>query len=134
MVSVKSNGAGDATPPVPNVDYGRFGNGPASPAFSVGSTFLNSANAATQAKPQIVRVGSTKSKQESVKSVSRDSNAITIIDDTPPMEQGPFSDKQAVRQQSRSSLGAVAEEGNDGLDRKKKETTPFGDENEVKEK
>jgi len=131
VVSVKSNGAGDVTPPVPNVDYGRFGNGPASPAFSVGSTFLNSASAATQVKPQIVRVGSNRSKQDSVKSMSRDSNAITIIDDTPTIEQGPFGDRQAVRQQSRSDLGAVAEEGNDGQDRKK-ETTPFGDENEVK--
>lgn len=125
VVSVK--GAGELTPPVPNVDYNKFGNGPASPAFSVGSTFLNSASAATSMKPQVVRVV-TNPKKDSIQSQPRDSGAITIIDDTPSIEQGPFSDKH-------NTLGAVVEEtleqGAGGQDRKK-ETTPFGDENEVK--
>lgn len=149
VVSVKSNGAGgELTPPVPNVDYGRYGNGPASPAFSVGSTFLNSASAATatQVKPQVVRVvsnpkkDSIQSQEEAVESrslLTRDSNATTIIDDTPTIEQGPFGDKQAVRHQSGSTLGPLIEEpskasSSNAKDRKG-ENTPFGDENEVKE-
>ncbi len=149
VVSVKSNGtsnSGETTPPVPSVDYGKFGknlNGPPSPAFSVGSTFLSSANTATatQLRPQVVRVISTP-KKESLPSATveddskgsllpRDSNAITIIDDTPAVEQGPFSDPP-VRSPSSSSLSAVIEEAT----RKqlaKKNNTPFGDENEVKD-
>lgn len=59
MVSVKSvgNGSGGSTPPVPSIDFEKFGNGrPKSGAstFSVGSTFLNTA---TQARAQVVKVG-----------------------------------------------------------------------------
>jgi hypothetical protein len=102
VVSVRSNGAGsgELTPPVPNVDYSKYSvAGPPSPAFSVGSTFLNSAtaSAATQVRPQVVRVttgsrktsSSTNSQDGGHRSpLSRDSNAITIIDDTPTIEQG----------------------------------------------
>lgn len=154
VVSVKSNGngsGGELTPPVPSVDYGKYGiNGPPSPAFSVGSTFLNSASAATQMKPQVVRVASGPKKNVSQDAASdadatprqspllRDSNAITIIADTPNVEQGPFSDPPS-RQQSNSSLSAVIEEAErkaasiQGSDRSNKDGTPFGDEHEVKE-
>lgn len=157
VVSVKSNGGGspgELTPPVPSVDYGRYGvNGPpASPAFSVGSTFLNNASAATatQVRPQVVRVTSGQ-KKDSIQSedeldshrslIPRDSNAITIIDDTPTVEQGPFSDRQAVRRQkSEGSLSAVVEDATkkaqgDGKNKQEdnKGDTPFGDENEVKD-
>ena len=152
MVSVKSNGAntpGDLTPPVPSVDYGKYGvGGPPSPAFSVGSTFLNSASAATQVKPQVVRVASGLKKSSAASSLSdddanphrsllpRDSNAITIIDDTPALEQGPFSDPPQPRHENSSSLSAVIEEATKkpqgGLEAKK-DHTPFGDEHEVKE-
>lgn len=59
MVSVKSGGGpgGENTPPVPSIDFEKFGNGrPKSGAstFSVGSTFLNTA---TQARAQVVKVG-----------------------------------------------------------------------------
>lgn len=158
VVSVKSNSANtpsDLTPPVPSVDYGKYGIGsPPSPAFSVGSTFLNSASlnsasAATQVRPQVVRVASgskTKSSQSSVseegfsrrRSLDCDSTAITIIDDTPNMEQGPFSDPPQRRQPSSGSLSAVIEEATKrahgdvraglGL---KREGTPFGDEHET---
>jgi hypothetical protein len=143
VVSVKSNGGtpGDLTPPVPSVDYSRYSDRPPpSPAFSVGSTFLNNASAATQVRPQIVRV-SSKSKKDATLSPrevgsSRDSNAITIIDDTPTIEQGPFSDKQAMRHQSDSSLSAVIEEAearkSAGHSTGKKVGTPFGDEHEVR--
>jgi hypothetical protein len=155
VVSVKLNGAGipsELTPPVPNVDYGKYGiNGPPSPAFSVGSTFLNSASAATQVRPQVVRVASGPKKitvedppsddettpHQSL--LARDSNAITIIDDTPSLEQGPFKDPAKARQPSNSSLSAVIEEAEKkaASGRKRDETskgdTPFGDENEVKE-
>jgi hypothetical protein len=150
VVSVKSNGAssGEMTPPVPSVDWNRYASGPPSPAFSVGSTFLNSASAATQARPQVVRVGSAPKKSNANlladgapsaghSLLGRDSNAITIIDDTPTLDQGPFSDRQ-----SNNSLSAVIEEATKvnnkntvgGLYKLPKKTnTPFGDENEVKE-
>jgi hypothetical protein len=154
LVSVKSNGAsssGELTPPVPSVDYGKYGaNGPPSPAFSVGSTFLNNANTATQVRPQVVKVISGPSKKRSESEiisedevashrslVPRDSNAITIIDDTPALEQGPFGDHLEVRHASNSTLSAVIEEATKkaqgGIQGSKKESTPFGDEHEVKE-
>lgn len=158
VVSVKSSGQntpGQLTPPVPSVDWDKYNvrGGPASPAFSVGSTFLNSATSATQMKPQVVRVASsgTSSTGTSLKSklsqstggdsprtlVGRDSAAITVIEDTPSMEQGPFSDPpaRAVGHTRDGSLSAVIEEatlkaqsdvrGGLGL---KREGSPFGDE------
>ena len=153
VVSVKSNGAGspgELTPPVPSVDYGKYAiNGPPSPAFSVGSTFLNNASSATQVRPQVVRVASATKKPAELSaenelspklSLPRNSNAVTIIDDTPTIEQGPFSDPPKARQQSNNSLSAVieeatkrAQEGIKGSPKETKENTPFGDENEVKE-
>lgn len=166
VISVKSNGAsnsgGDLTPPVPSVDYNRFrGNNmqpPPSPAFSVGSTFLNSASAATQMKPTVVRVTPSSNKADKPKTVTdesdegesqensadRESAAITIIDDTPTVEQGPFSDPSPKAAPSRAkghvkkgSLSAVIEEAtkkaqnNSSVDpdaKTKKDGTPFGDE------
>jgi len=150
VVSVKSNGAntpGDLTPPVPSVDYGKYSvGGPPSPAFSVGSTFLNSASAATQVRPQVVRVASGPKKALATSSVNddganprqsllpRDSHAITIIDDTPSLEQGPFSDPP--RAGSSSSLSAVIEEAQKkaiGGSKLKNDSTPFGDEHEMRD-
>jgi len=136
VVSVnKSNAStpGDLTPPVPSVDYGRYSDRPPpSPAFSVGSTFLNNASAATQVKPQVVRLVSNP-KVNSVDTTpnKRDSFAITIIDDTPSIEQGPFSDRQAVKRTSNSTLGPVKEESEIKKASSGK-TTPFGDEHEVR--
>jgi len=149
VVSVKSNGAspGELTPPVPSVDYDKYRRGPPSPAFSVGSTFLNNASAATQIRPTVVRVPSGlknsasqhgSDDDESHQSlVGRESTAITIIDDTPTMEQGPFSDppERAPGHTKNGSLSAVIEEATKkahgdvraglGL---RREGTPFGDE------
>lgn len=148
VVSVKSSGGstpGDLTPPVPSVDYGKYAqNGPPSPAFSVGSTFLSSATAATASsgthlRPTVVRVGSGGSKNSKTSPGSseeprgsplgRESAAITIIDDTPSMEQGPFSDppQRSLSHNKNGSLSALIEEAT----KKKqdsKESTPFGDE------
>lgn len=150
VVSVKSSGGsspGELTPPVPSVDYQKYGRGPPSPAFSVGSTFLNNASAATQMRPTVVRVNSgpkNKSTQqdipdeESLQSlVGRESAAITIIDDTPVTDQGPFGDPQARSpgHKKNHSLSALIEEATKtahsdvraglGL---RREGTPFGDE------
>ncbi|TVY29563.1 Protein OPY2 [Lachnellula hyalina] len=150
VVSVKTTGGGtpgELTPPVPSVDYDKYGiGGPPSPAFSVGSTFLNNASAATQVRPQVVRVesGPKKTPQNSAPGddvsmheslLPRESHAITIIDDTPTMEQGPFKDPPVSRQKSNSSLSAVIEEATkkakaNGVERK---GSPFGDENEMRE-
>lgn len=147
LVSVKSNGnssGGELTPPVPSVDYSRYApQAPPSPAFSVGSTFLNSANTATTIRPQVVRVVSTPKRATPEGSIAeersllvRDSNAITIIDDTPAIEQGPFSDDFA-RPNSNSTLSAVIEEAQakkvKTANSSPKKSTPFGDENEVQE-
>jgi hypothetical protein len=155
VVSVKSNGAGspgELAPPVPNVDYGKYGiAGPPSPAFSVGSTFLNSASAATQMRPQVVSVanGPKKTIPEDPPSddettsrqglLARDSNAITIIDDSPSLAQGPFKTPPKAGHQSNSSLSAIIEEAekkaasSEKSDEMSKGDTPFGDEHEVKE-
>jgi hypothetical protein len=168
MVSVRQNGgrSGDTTPPVPSVDFERFGaGGPPSPAFSVGSTFLNSATTATQVKaksvktigsnstlkasqtPQVVVTGEDGTRVDT----NRDSNPVTIIDDTPSLEQGPFSDPSPAMQ-STTSLSAVIEEAEAKKEEKeekeekekeekdtqeetvvKAEGTPFGDEHAVRD-
>jgi len=153
MVSVRQNGgrSGDATPPVPSVDFERFGsNGPPSPAFSVGSTFLNSATTATQVKARSIKtIGSNStlkaqnqpanqtpllvvtSEDGATQGASRDSNAITIIDDTPSLEQGPFGDPPAASLSTKglSSVIEEAPEKDEKKGAKKAEGTPFGDEN-----
>jgi hypothetical protein len=142
VVSVKSNAGsspGDLTPPVPSVDFGKYAQrGPPSPAFSVGSTFLNSAtqataSSATHLRPTVIRVGTGGSKTSKSSSDSeeprrsalgRDSGAITIIDDTPSVEQGPFSDPphRSGSHNKNGSLSAVIEEA------AKKKKDPFSDE------
>ncbi|KFY28502.1 hypothetical protein V493_02900 [Pseudogymnoascus sp. VKM F-4281 (FW-2241)] len=165
VISVRSNGGhtpGELTPPVPSVDYNRYKNNnmqpPPSPAFSVGSTFLNSASAATatQMKPTVVKVAPGKADkpkstaeessegEAQVNEASRESAAITIIDDTPTVEQGPFSDPSPAASSPRTkghakkgSLSAVIEEAETKKaqgeasakkEAKKKDETPFGDE------
>ncbi|KAK5658546.1 hypothetical protein OQA88_1938 [Cercophora sp. LCS_1] len=161
MVSVKSanSGAsiGSATPPVPSVDYEKYNSlrppSPTGSTFSVGSTFLNNASThtATPARAMVVRVGSVKkvaakspkTPEEPIPSPSgtsttvRDSNAATIIVDSPAPEQSPFLDppKQPKAQQSTTSLSAVIEEAtrrasqrDSSLPLKDRERSPFGDE------
>lgn len=143
VVSVNKNG-GSLTPPVPSVDYGKYGiGGPPSPAFSVGSTFLNNATAVTQTRPQVVSVASKSSVGSSILGedvhvkqslLPRDSNAITIIDDTPSLEQGPFGDPPRLNRASTSSLSAVIDEAARKAKRGStpNNDTPFGDEHELK--
>lgn len=158
MVSVKSgysNGSvGSATPPVPSVDFEKYsGLRPPSPTgstFSVGSTFLNNASThtATPARAMVVRVGSVKKVTGKPKSTEgpmpspaasstvRDSNAATIIADSPSPDQGPFSDPpNKLAAQSTTSLSAVIEEAtrrasqkDTSLPPKDRERSPFGDE------
>ncbi|WYZ41816.1 hypothetical protein EsH8_V_000711 [Colletotrichum jinshuiense] len=166
---------GTNTPPVPSVDYEKYAAGrPRSrdSTFSVGSTFLNNATTATAApvqRVQVVRVGSGNGpKQVSVGSKSSSSSdeasvpgtppppptsaaprtsAVTVIDDSPAVDQGPFSDPPeptpaAVR--STHSLSAVIEEAARkaaaGPDRRSQRTSsyergrsPFGDEHATKD-
>lgn len=149
VVSVKanSNHLGEVTPPVPRIDYDRFNphdRRAPSPAFSVGSTFLSNAGTATQAKPQLVGVASQQKGSSPEPSLlddagpARDSHAITIIDDTPNLEPGPFGEYSATaRHSTLSNLSAVIEEATmkemGGATRPERGGTPFGDENEVKE-
>ncbi|PQE19463.1 hypothetical protein CJF32_00007422 [Rutstroemia sp. NJR-2017a WRK4] len=143
VVSVNKPGTstpGDTTPPVPSVDYDRFARNPPSPAFSVGSTFLNAASAATVTKPQVVRVPSSASKKKSADTLkpnsapsplSRDSNAVTLMEEgTPDLEQGPFSDppEGEAERLSQSSLSAVTRDSG-----KKAQADVFSDTHEVRE-
>lgn len=162
VVSVKSTGAsssssGISTPPVPSVDYEKY-NRPKSrdSTFSIGSTFVKNVSAATatQARAQqvkVVRVGSNGSKKTVDVSDSEappipvresaTSNAATIIEESPAVDQGPFSDPpERPTHRSNSSLSAVAEEATRrAADRSSKrisaerETSPFGDEHATKD-
>ncbi|KIH93070.1 opy2-like protein [Sporothrix brasiliensis 5110] len=203
MVNLKSPSNlgpnGFVAPPVPSVDYEKYKgaantNGsnlrPVSAAnstFSVGSTFLNNASAATAmpARPVVVRVGNGPKKpsssgsgaaaggvaattseteilpthQEARESVSlispvrerfststatstktgHESKAVTIIEDSPTPDQGPFSDPPASPSGSSRtgrSLSAVIEEATRRASQRVTTATsvergrsPFGDEN-----
>ncbi|RCI09144.1 hypothetical protein L249_1567 [Ophiocordyceps polyrhachis-furcata BCC 54312] len=119
VVSVRPGGAGAANPapPMPSIDYERFGGGrPKSVAstLSVGSTLVNSANTATQARAHVVKLGvgggakkinvetnktspppsSNESPSSLSSSPSSSSNSADASPSTPDENgsQGPFSD------------------------------------------
>ncbi|APA12522.1 hypothetical protein sscle_09g072920 [Sclerotinia sclerotiorum 1980 UF-70] len=141
VVSVNKAGGnnGTITPPVPSVDFQKYSENPPSPAFSVGSTFLNAASAATMAKPQVIRVDSSSPKSkytEPPKVVvassplsSRDSTAVTLIEDgTPITPQGPFSDPPEISRKSNATLSAMIQNAT-----RKAQGDVFSDKHEVKE-
>ena len=161
VISVKSgpsSTAGDHTPPVPSINPRFQGKDdvqpPPSPAFSVGSTFLNSASArtATQVRPGVVKVASF---TKSVKSKAPSENgsdeakspATTVIDDSPQAGQGPFGDpiqhqERAKGHTKKGSLSAVIEEATRrasvdaaaGLGKKRdSDGGPFSDKNATKD-
>ncbi|CAJ2502941.1 Uu.00g103350.m01.CDS01 [Anthostomella pinea] len=177
IVSVKSRApssdSGSTTPPVPSVDYDKYDKPPPSPAFSIGATFFKNASAstATAARPQMVRVGSGP-KTVDVKSASsksssptmvgssdntpepvlqvQDSGAVPIINNTPTMDQGPFSDppaKMKGHHKNNSSLSTSVEESgrrpagsDDGNHRRLSSRSaasgtrsPFGDEHAMRD-
>ncbi|KAI1381004.1 hypothetical protein F4677DRAFT_441335 [Hypoxylon crocopeplum] len=168
IVSVKSrtpsSNSGTSTPPVPTVDYGKYDQPPPSPAFSIGATFFKNASAstATAVRPQMVRVGSgpktieVKSNKSSATAVEesdspeplvqlldsrreRESRAVTIIDDTPSVDQSPFADPPKRGHKSNSSLSAVigesARRAAEGGRKPSAErnSSPFGDENALRD-
>ncbi|KAI2625067.1 hypothetical protein GGR54DRAFT_594724 [Hypoxylon sp. NC1633] len=167
IISVKSRApsstSGSSTPPVPAVDYDKYDQPPPSPAFSVGATFFKNASAstATAVRPQMIRVGSgpksidVQSKASGTvvdesdepeplvqllnTSRERQSNAVTIIDDTPSVDQGPFADPPKRRHMSKSSLSAVIGEstrratGGKSQSSAERNNSPFGDENALRD-
>lgn len=165
VVSVKSGSSGSSTPPVPSINLEKYQERPKSTAsnFSVGSTFLSNANTASQARAQVVKVGSGLRKVEIAykpeanvssttlsvppyspgqSSMTRDSNAVTLIDESPAVDQGPFSDPPGRASQQSSlpspTLIALAEtepesrpvSKPDSIDRGR---SPFGDHHATKE-
>ncbi|OAA42181.1 hypothetical protein NOR_05030 [Metarhizium rileyi] len=131
VVSVKSAGANaPGAPPVPTIDFGKFGPGrPDSGAstFSVGSTYLNNLNTAHHGHAQVVKLGSGLKKIEiaarsdaSISSTSLvsaassrgSSGAIPILAQSPSNDQGPFSDPPERKGNAISTptLGPVMEE------------------------
>lgn len=171
MVSVRSAatsevGSQENTPPVPNIDFDRFGSQrpkSGASAFSVGSTFLNNANTATQARAQVIKVGgglkriAISSKSDTSVSVdslpasppapspnrsTRESGSVTAVEDSPAVDQGPFSDPP-LQPAAPAGLETVAE---DQLGERSprsiapsrpssggREYSPFGDEHAAKE-
>lgn len=164
MVSVRtngSNGSGGHTPPVPEIDFEKFGNGrPKSGAstFSVGSTFLNTA---TQARAQVVKVGGGLKKVEipaksgsttpdgaSTKEPADSSSAITpppavLVNGSPfndPPEGASTPGTPGLKSVSTPTLGAVMED--DGEEKPNRDSrrptstergsSPFGDEHATK--
>lgn len=139
MMNSSATNSAVSTPPVPNIDYDKFSRPKSRDStFSVGSTFLNNANTAMPVRAQVVKVGSLKKGERGSKSdisvVSstsasvappspetatgfsvRDSNlSSTIIDDSPVVDQGPFSDPPERPSpggaNNASNLGALIEE------------------------
>jgi hypothetical protein len=137
VVSVRSNGAnspGDMTPPVPSVDYSKYQPSlgrPPSAAFSVGSTFLNSASAATQVKPQVISMKKSRSTlgdDQSDTLLPPDSPANGMFGSPIHGTTSPFTDPPIQRSPSHGSLGAVTKISNGSM----RDSTPFGDEHEMK--
>jgi hypothetical protein len=164
-----SGNSGGSTPPVPSINFEKYNNmappSPAASTFSVGSTFLNSTSAHTAIPAraqavQVVRVGSGPKKigaedkpktplsevstasevEKSPKSPTlRDSNAVTIIEDSPIPDQGPFSDPpETSANRSTTTLSAVIEEATRRASQRhsstaSREKSPFGDEHATRD-
>ncbi|GAO14350.1 uncharacterized protein UV8b_07521 [Ustilaginoidea virens] len=141
VVSVRSAAASAPnTPPVPAIDFDKFGGGPDRPesfasTFSVGTAYLNNANTATHARAQVVKLGaglkkvdiaarSDGSSQSSASLVSVSSSkaspspspspspsAVPAAAEPASSDQGPFSDPPERRTAiSTPTLGPVPEE------------------------
>ncbi|KAG5978297.1 hypothetical protein E4U55_006290 [Claviceps digitariae] len=166
VVSVKSVGASaPSTPPVPSINFEKLGapNRPESTAsiFSIGSTYLDNANTATQGRAQVVKLGGSGLKKVDIvgrsdasasstslasstssKSSSHDNPTASKASST---DQGPFSDpperKTGGTCSSTPTLVSVAEEDEErrGTEKSKRpgsgdrERSPFGDEHATKE-
>ncbi|PFH61458.1 hypothetical protein XA68_17362 [Ophiocordyceps unilateralis] len=160
VVSVRPGGGGGGaanTPPLPSIDFEKFGGGrPKSVAstLSVGSTLVNSANTATQARAHVVKLGGGAKKinveAKTSPASSKDSSPSHSADASPSTtssgSQGPFSDPPksgGVR-----TLGPVMEDddgeprrGDDNDDKAstrrpgsmERGRSPFGDEHATKE-
>lgn len=138
VVSVKSGSSGSSTPPVPSIDFDKFGGGrPKSVTsnFSVGSTVVNNANTVTQARAQVVKLGGGPRKidvgAKSEANLSSLSLGSTAFPDSPAKrsartsetgdlrvgDQGPFSDPPCLPKpvDSTRTLGALIEDESEGL-------------------
>ncbi|KAK8085585.1 hypothetical protein PG997_006856 [Apiospora hydei] len=162
----------------------KAGSAPPSPAFSIGATFFKNASAstATAVRPQVVSVGNSGPKQVSIKTktptdsiaeepenaegspkakpAARVSKAVTEIEDTPAVDQGPFSDppkpseppktpkspksprtksdlsgliEEATRRAAESRTNSMASAPRSMASVPRECTSPFGDQHAVKE-
>jgi hypothetical protein len=142
-----TDGPGSEMPPVPNIDFDKFGR-PSSglSTFSVGSTFLSNATTA-QPRGQIIKAGEVKKvvtpRQPATERLapitSEPASTVSSLrsSEISSPDQGPFSDPS---NDSRSSLGAVIEDATRRAAKVKsirsstiRETSPFGDEHATKE-
>ncbi|KAG6306786.1 hypothetical protein E4U45_006361 [Claviceps purpurea] len=160
VVSVKSAGVSSpGTPPVPSISLQKFGmpTRPDSTAsdFSISSTYVNSANTATQGRAQVVKLGGSGLKKVELARNDASASTTSLVSSSGSHDktlaskasfndQGPFSDPLERKNSGISStptLVAVLEEGEEGCggegskrpgseDRGK---SPFGDEHATKD-
>ncbi|RKF76070.1 hypothetical protein GcM1_229008 [Golovinomyces cichoracearum] len=136
VVSVKSAAASEqSTPIIANLDF--FEAPLPSPAFSVGSTFLSRASAATHGKAQIIRVLNNSSDQRNVTQTdlnSPSSQASSFFNDSPPSTGNQTlhdSLHSWIRSPRTNSTSEHIRKIAPSKDSRKKVSTPFGDENRV---
>lgn len=147
VVSVKSGGSGALTPPVPSIDFDKFGSGrprSVTSTLNVGSTVVNNANTATQARAQVVKLGAGPRKTDvgagssSPSPISMASADATSKTPDVAENQGPFSDPPSTPKLARN-LGAVMEDDGEGPPGRsrgpgsmERGRSPFGDEHATK--
>ncbi|KAK5992411.1 hypothetical protein PT974_05815 [Cladobotryum mycophilum] len=152
VVSVKPGSSGGSvpnTPPVPSIDFEKYTLRPKSAAsnFSVGSTFLNNANTATQARAQVVKVAGSGLKKVELGSnpganVSSTTLGIQTANIPAPTsnlsksDQGPFSDPPAgasPQTPTTTSKPGPVDDGAEKDGRSERGSSPFGDEHATKD-
>ncbi|KAI0999749.1 hypothetical protein K3495_g8448 [Podosphaera aphanis] len=145
MVSVRSNPTVDSPTSVPCFDYTKYKDaGIPSPAFSVGSTFLSNASAATRSRAKLTRDSSNSSDEgESTENEAsiRGSHTMTFLDDNISIDDFHSTPKLGLFHnslQSRSSIGSLSAVIEEAARKAalsgpaRRAHTPFGDENEMK--
>lgn len=148
--STENSTDGLDTPPVPSIDFDKFGRPTsAMSTFSVGSTFLSNASTAAQGRAQVVKVANIKkvnsptpSASERLAPLSPGAQSTATVsslssDDTGSPEQSPFSDPDerpsslnlAIEDATRRAAKVKTKRTSSAL----RETSPFGDEHATRD-
>lgn len=136
VVSVKSTATSEeSAQTIANLDF--FETGLPSPAFSVGSTFLSRASAATQGKAHIIRVQNNSNDQRNAAQTDQNSKLsqpTSFINDST-LSTGNLTLPDPLHSWIRfTRTNSITEDSTtieSTKDSRKKSSTPFGDENRV---